>query len=407
MPHNQCYRTLGRGDDAHEHPGVRDGDAAPLSAGEQGGEGPAEKGRLLTEFSRVTGYHRKAATRLLQPVSAVARPAGATNRGGRPRQYGPAVQQALVAVWEAADRPCGKRLAPFLAELVPQLERHGEVALEPAVRASLLALSAATIDRLVAPVRRARGRQPRGTGVGADGLRATVPVRSFGEWREVAPGALQADLVLHCGETTAGFFLTSLVAVDVATSWVEVQPIWGKGQQRVGSGVHFIRQRLPFPLRELHTDNGSEFLNAVLVPWCRREGVQLTRGRPYHKNDQAYVEQRNWTVVRRLVGYDRYSSKAALAQLLRLYGLVTDYMNYFQPVRKVVAKERVGARVRKRYDAAQTPYQRLRASGGLDAAAQADLAVHYAGLNPVRLRAQIDAALQALWTAADREPLTE
>jgi hypothetical protein len=232
-------------------------------------------------------------------------------------------------------------------------------------------------------------------------------VRTFGEWREAAPGALQADLVLHCGETTAGFYLTSLVAVDVATSWVEVQPIWGKGQQRVGSGVHFIRQRLPMALRELHTDNGGEFLNAVLVPWCRREGVQLTRGRPYHKNDQAYVEQRNWIVVRRLVGYDRYSTKAALAQLLRLYGPVTDYMNFFQPVRKVVARERVGAHVRKRYDAAQTPYQRLRATGVLDAAAQADLATHYAGLNPVRLRAQIDAALQTLWTLADREPLTE
>jgi hypothetical protein len=248
---------------------------------------------------------------------------------------------------------------------------------------------------------------PPSAAASGDGLRATVPVRTAGEWRAVAPGALQADLVLHCGATTAGFFLTSLVAVDVATSWVEVQPIWGKGQQRVGSGVHFIRQRLPFPLCELHTDNGSEFLNAVLVPWCRREGVRLTRGRPYHKNDQAYVEQRNGTVVRRLVGYDRYSTKAALAQLLRLAGLVTDYMNYFQPVRKVVASERVGARVRKRYDAAQTPYQRLRSSGVLDAAAQADLAGHYAGLNPVRLRAQIDAALQALWTLADRERLIE
>lgn len=189
-----------------------------------------------------------------------------------------------------------------------------------------------------------------------------MPVRTFGEWADVTPGALQADLVFHCGQELAGQHLTTLLAIDVATGWTECQAVWGKGQQRVGSAVHHVRTRLPFPLRELHTDNGGEFLNHVLYPWCQQEGIRFTRGRPYKKNDQAYVEQRNWLVVRRLVGYDRYSSQAAYRQLTQLYGLVRLYLNFFQPLRKLLAKERVDGRVQKVYNRAQTPYQRVVAS---------------------------------------------
>lgn len=149
------------------------------------------------------------------------------------------------------------------------------------------------------------------------------------------------------------------MAVDVATGWQECVVVWGKGKDRVGGGVHQIRGRLPFPLRELHTDNGGEFINDALYPYCQRHGIHLTRGRPYKKNDQAYVEQRNWSVVRRLVGYHRYSSKAAYEQMGRLYLLVRQYVNFFQPISKLIAKERVGAKVTKRYDVAKTPYQRL------------------------------------------------
>jgi len=224
-----------------------------------------------------------------------------------------------------------------------------------------------------------------------------VPVRTFGEWTGVAPGALQADLVVHCGETTAGFYLSTLLAVDVA-------PIWGMTQQRVGTAVHLVRQRLPVALRELHTDNGGEFLNTRLVPWCRRAGIRLTRGRPYRKNDQAWAEQRNWTAVRSLVGYDRYASLAALAQFRRLYPLVRDYLNFFQPVRKLVGKHRDGAKVTKRYDAAQTPYRRLLASGVLDADQQARLDDRYHRLNPAQLKRDLDAALDLLWTLAEPPP---
>ncbi len=206
----------------------------------------------------------------------------------------------------------------------------------------------------------------------------------------------------NCGETVAGFYLTSLVAVDVATGWTECQATWGKGYQRVGTGMHLIRQRLPMPLRELHTDNGGEFLNHILLPWCRREHIHFTRGRPWRKNDQAYTEQKNWAIVRRLIGYDRYTTRAALAQLNALYVVLRLYRNFFQPLRKLTAKIRHGARVTKRYDRAQTPHQRLLASGVLTPDQRAALETLYLTLNPVTLRAQIDEALRRLWQLADR-----
>jgi len=359
-----------------------------------------EKGRILTEFCATTGYHRKAAIRRLgaPPGAAPAAPPA------RPRRYGPAVAAALVRVWEASGRLCAKRLVPFLPELLPLLERHGEVALDAPVRERLLALSAATADRLLRPARRAAGgaRRAAGRPPTAAALRARVPVRTWGEWAGVAPGALQADLVLHCGATTGGFYLTTLVAVDVASGWTELQAVWGLGMHRVGAALHHVRGALPVPLRELHTDNGGEFLNEAVYPWCRRHGIRFTRGRPHRKNDQAWVEQKNGDVVRRLVGYDRYSTKAALAALQEVYRLARLWVNFCRPVRKLLAKERVGAKVRKRFDAARTPYQRLTAAGALDAAASAALAAQYQHLNPVALRAALDAALEHLWALADR-----
>jgi hypothetical protein len=355
-----------------------------------------ERGQILTEFCRTTGYHRKAAVRLLRRSP----PAAGPRR--RPGRYGLAVALALKRAWEASDRLCSKRLAPFLPELVPILEDRGELRLAAETRAALVGLSPATIDRLLRPYRASGGRRPLSQSRAAAALQAQIPVRTFGEWGGVRPGAVQADLVSHCGESTDGFYLTTLTVVDVATSWCELEPVWGKGRQRVGSALHRLRQRLPAGLRELHTDNGGEFLNELLAPYCRREGIRFTRGRPYKKNDQAYVEQKNWAAVRRVVGYGRYSSKAAYAQLERVYAPLRLYGNFFQPVRKLIAKERVGAKVRKRYDRAQTPYQRLLAAGVLDEAQRATLAALYRGLNPVRLLAEIDAALAVLGTLAER-----
>lgn len=359
--------------------------------------GKQERGRILDEFCRTTGCHRKAAIRLLRQA-----PRRSAGRRGRPRRYGPALVPVLTRLWELSDRPCAKLLAPLLPVLVAALERHGDLPLAPEVRAPLLALSPATLDRLLGPVRRRLGRQPQRPLTAGSALKAQVPLRTFGEWQGVAPGSLQGDLVLHCGEHTAGFYLSTLVGVDVATGWTELEALWGMGQQRVGTGVHHVRQRLPVPLREWHTDNGSEFLNRTLLPWCRREGIRVTRGRGYRKNDQAWVEQKNWLAVRRLVGYDRYSSRAAYAVLQRLYGRLRLQLNFFRPLRRLVSKRRVGAKVIKRYDRAQTPYQRLLASGVLNEAQRQALERAFLALNPATLAPAISQTLEMLWTLRER-----
>ena len=181
-------------------------------------------------------------------------------------------------------------------------------------------------------------------------------MRTWHEWAGVTPGALQGDLVLHCGESTAGQYCATLVAIDVATSWTELQALWNWHHRRITGAIQHIHRRLPFVLREWHSDNGSEFVNACLVGWCRHRGIRFTRGRPARKNDQAWVEQRNGLLVRRLVGYDRYRSRAAWLVRQRLYGRLRLQHNFFRPVRKLQSKQRVGSKVVKRYDAAQTPY---------------------------------------------------
>lgn len=354
-----------------------------------------EKGRILDEFCQTTGMHRKAAIRLLRrarPVRPVRQP--------RPRRYGPAVGEALRQLWEVGDRMCGKLLVAVIPGLLAALERHGELRVSPDVRDALLAVSPATVDRLLRPFRLRGRRQPLRTSPASPTLRSQVPIRTWSEWRGVLPGSVQADLVLHCGESVEGFYLTTLTAVDVASGWTELQAVWGMGKARVGSAVHHIRQRLPFPLRELHTDNGSEFINHLLVPWCRREKISLSRGRSYRKNDQAYVEQKNWLSVRRQVGYDRYNSKAAYAALQQLYSLIRLQANFFRPVRKLIAKERQGAKLIKRYDQPMTPYQRLLASSALDDASRQTLERQLLSLNPAELQRRIQLSLHHLWSLA-------
>lgn len=360
-----------------------------------------ERGRMLDEYCRATGSHRKAAIRCLR------RGGGAARRApGRPRRYGPELGPTLERIWLASDRLCGKLLAPVVPTLLQALERHHGLVVPTAVRTALLSASPATLERLLRPLRRQRGRQPYRASPAVSALRQQIPLRTWSEWTAVAPGALQGDLVLHCGDATRGFYLATLLAIDVATTWTELEIVWGIGQQRVGSAVHHIRQRLPVPLREWHRDNGGEFVNDFLVAWCRREGIRFTRGRPYRKNDQAWVEQRNGLVVRRLIGYDRYRSRAAFAVFQRLYGLLRLQLNFFRPVRKLLSKQRVGSKVIKRYDAARTPYQRLGAMGVLTSAQHDQLGAQYETLDPIRLARDIEQTLDMLWKLTDTRPIS-
>jgi predicted DNA-binding transcriptional regulator AlpA len=357
-----------------------------------------EKRGILDEFCQTTGLHRKAAIRLLNEE---ARPRAV--RTGRPRRYGPEVVEPLHQIWEIGDRMCGKLLKAAMPDLVAALERHGELKLTDEMRKALLGMSASTIDRLLKRrARRLSDLLPKQNAAAAASLKNEIPIRTWSEWRDVKPGELQADLVLHSGESLNGFYLSTLCTVDVACGWSEHQVVWGHGMQRVRAAMHYTSRRLPFNLLALHTDNGGEFINRALIDWCKQYGVRFSRGRPYKKNDQAWVEQRNWQSVRRVIGYGRYNNKPAYELLRKLYPLLDLQLNFFRPLRKLVAKERRGARVSKRYDEPRTPYQRLLAAGMLAPERQVKIDKQLQALNPAELQRQIDQLLHKLWKLADQ-----
>jgi hypothetical protein len=257
-------------------------------------------------------------------------------------------------------------------------------------------LSASTIDRITRHWR--QGKREHGLSLTKPGthLKNAIPLKTFSEWENSRPGFIQTDLVAHCGDRAEGFYLNTLSAVDVATGWFEPIPVYGRGQERVGAAIHQLRQQLPMPMLGLGSDNGVEFINRGLYEYCGRQHITFTRTRAYKKNDNCHVEQKNWSVIRRKVGYQRYSSKAAYETLGDLYTVLRLYVNFFQPVLKLVSKSRQGARIHKVYDEAQTPYCRLKKSGVLTEAKQQELTAIYNALNPVALLEQIAQAYQRL-----------
>jgi hypothetical protein len=357
-----------------------------------------QKGRILDEFVAATDYTRKRAIRLLRHGP----PPPRAGHGGRPRRYSATLIGTLRVAWEVSGGLCGKRLAPFLAELLPALEAEGALHLRAADRESLVQISAATIDRRLRPFRDQL--RPHGLGTTKPGtlLKRQVPVHTFTPWDEQRLGFVEIDLVAHCGTSTAGHYLNTLTVTDVATGWTECQGVWGKGQAAVFAALTTIRDRLPFPLLGIDSDNGSEFLNAHLVRYCQTEQLTFTRSRPYWKNDQAHVEQKNWSVVRALLGYDRYESDAALSQLQAVYALLRVWTNHWQPSLKLIGKTRDGAKVTKHYAPAATPYQRVRATVSLDAAPLATLEPEHQAWGPRALKQALDQAVQQFWALRTR-----
>lgn len=358
------------------------------------------KGRILDEFVAATGYTRKRAIRLLRHGP----PPSRVGHGGRPRRFSAVLIGTLRVAWEASGGLCGKRLAPFLDELLPALEAEGAIHLAAVDRQHLATISAATIDRRLRPFREQL--RPHGLGTTKPGtlLKQQVPVRTFTPWDEEQLGFVEIDLVAHCGTTTAGHYLNTLTVTDVATGWTECQGVWGKGQMAVFGALRAIRERLPFPLLGIDSDNGSEFLNAHLVGYCDREHLTFTRSRPYWKNDQAHVEQKNWSVVRALLGYDRYESEAALERLQAVYALLRLWTNHWQPSLKLIGKVRDGAKVTKRYAPAATPYRRVVATGILNRVTQAPLDAEHGARGPVALKKALDHAVNDFWRHHARPP---
>ena len=359
----------------------------------------AEKGRILTEFAAVTGYHRKHAARLLR---AATRPDRARPRPER-RLYDEAVREALIVLWEASDRICGKRLKPLIPMLLAAMERHGHLALDAEVRARLEAISAATIDRALAPAR-AKTSSRRRRVASSPAIRRSVPIRTYADWDDPAPGFMEADLVAHSGPSTSGAFVQTLVLTDIATGWTECAPLLFREQQLLGEVMTVMREVTPFPLLGFDTDNDTVFINETIKAWCEAAGVEFTRSRPYRKNDQAHIEQKNGAIVRRMVGYRRLEGLAAAEALAHLYRPMRLFVNFFQPSFKLAEKRREGALIRKRYHPPLTPHQRLVADPRVPQALRDALDAQQAELDPVRLLSEIRAAQQALVEIADKGP---
>ena len=292
-----------------------------------------DKSRMLDEFVAILGCHRKHAVRLLGQSEEVAT---RTVQKGQ-RIYDEAVRQALIVVWEASDRICGKRLKAALPSMVESLERHGHFDLDPDVRGKLLSASAATIDRLLRPIREEAGSRRKRKQKRKMGSR--IPVRTFSDWNEPEPGYLEIDLVAHCGGTMAGSFIHSLVVTDVCSGWTEAIPLLAREQSLVVEGLEAVSRVFPVPIRGIDSDNDSVFINETLLSYCEERGIEFTRSRAYRKNDQAWIEQKNGSVVRRFVGHERYSGTIAGQTMAHLYGAMRLYVNHFQPLLPAAEQE--------------------------------------------------------------------
>ncbi|MGC2165324.1 MAG: transposase family protein [Gallionella sp.] len=307
----------------------------------------------------------------------------------RLRLYGEAELGSLKQIWAIMDYLCGKRLAAILPEVIPILEKHREIVLDTATRKKPLQISASSIDRLLAAERRKwvpRGRS--GTKPGTL-LKHQIPIRTFADWNEKQAGFVEIDLVGHDGGDASGAYCQTLDVTDVASTWTETEAVINKAQIWVFDALKSIRAHLPFLLLGIDSDNGSEFINNHLLRYCLQEKITFTRGRAGKKNDGCFVEQKNYSVVRRAVGYARYDSPAQLRLLNELYGHLRLYTNYFQPVVKLKAKERNGAKVRKKYDEPKTPYQGLMEMPDINPKIKQRLKSEYATLNPAQPKREI------------------
>ena len=350
-----------------------------------------EKSQILDEFCRVTGYHRKYALRRLNGP-----PPGTTPPRRRPRavSYGPEVIQALRVIWEAAGYPWSVRLQALLPLWLPWARRR--LRLSATLCQQLRRLSPRQMDRRLGPVKRTLKTRRYGRTKPGTLLKHHIPIKTD-RWDVAVPGYTETDLVAHAGGRGDGEFAHSLNVTDIHTTWNETRAVLGRGERAVQAALDEIRQGLPFRLRGIDADNGSEFINDHLYRYCQAHEIQFTRGRPYKKDDNAHVEQKNWTHVRKLVGYHRYDTPAAVAALNDLYRHeLRLFQNLFLPSVKLLRKERVGSRVRRRYDAPRTPLDRLRACAEADPAPVARLVARRDQLDPFELAATIDRKLERL-----------
>lgn len=352
-----------------------------------------ERGQLLDDVVDITGYHRTYASVLLRSP-----PPRRTVRKPRAARYSTETRQTVLLLWHAASDICAERLQPFIPELLNKLVVCGEVTVTAETDEQLRQISLATVKRIVGREKRRTVIRIGGTTKPGSLLKRQISVR-YGRWDETNPGWCETDTVAHCGETLVGTFIYSLNLTDVATSWSEQVAIMGKGERATVKGIDSTRKRLPFKLLGIDSDNGSEFINWHMARYAKKQKLTFTRSRPYRKNDQAHVEQKNWTAIRQLVGYQRMDTNAQLEILNDLYQNEWRlYLNFFQPTMKVkeTIKDQTTGKKTKRYYQAQTPYQRLMNHKGVSDKQKAMLQSQYDSLNPLHLQREIQRKLHKL-----------
>lgn len=351
-----------------------------------------EKTRLLNEARKRTHLARKVLIRKLAHPAKLKQP-----KPKRGVSYGADVLTTLVELWELFDFACGQRLVAALRTEVPRMRAAGQLRCSDEVAAKLAKISASTVDRLLRREKQVRRvNRPRSSTVHPL-LYQKIPVKIVAEWDTEEVGNVQVDYVEHCGRSSGGQYIHTVSVVDIASGWWEGEAITARTQEATRDALDRIRKRVPFRFREIHPDNDHGLINDLLWRYCRQRQIKLSRSRPYKKNDNAWVEQRNWTHVRKEVGYRRFDTTGELAALSALYAALRLYKNFFQPALKLKAKERVGGKIHRKYAPAATPYQRLLDSGQLSTAAEKRLRNQYAQLNVVGLRREIDRLRNALF----------
>jgi transposase InsO family protein len=357
----------------------------------------AVKSEILDAVCAVTGFNRDYARRVLRRAL---KPRVVKPRTARAPKYDEKVVAALEKCWAVANAPAGKRLAPLLGELVPVLRRYGELDIDEDTAALLVSMSAATIDRRLAAARSRlvlRGRSHTKPG---SLLKSRIPMRTWADHDEDSPGYVEIDLVGHEGGNPRGEFCFTLTVTDIASGWTENRAVRNKAQVHVFAALTDVVEHLPFPIRGIDSDNGSEFINNQLFRYCRDHQLKFTRSRSGNKNDGAHVEQKNWTAVRQLVGYLRYDTDAEVLLLNKIWQLQGLLGNHFYPQQKLISKVRDGAKVSKKYDTAKTPYTRVAAHSDVGALPKRRLAKQHDSFNPAAVQRQIQALADELLTLA-------
>ena len=375
-----------------------------------------EKSKILDEFVELTGYNRNYGSWLLRNwgrevvvwrgskrIVFIGDIKKRKKRQGK-RIYGKEVEEVLKKIWYILDFPCGRRLADYMGEILPKLEKCGEIEVNEEVREKLLKISGRTIDRILREEKKKwRIKGKKGTKPGSL-LKSQIPIRTFADWNEKMPGFIEIDLVDHSGGVERGIFAQTLDGTDILTGWTETICVENKSQVRVFEGLQKIMKQFPFKILGIDSDNGSEFINNHLVKYCEEKRITFTSSRPYKKNDSCYVEQRNWSVVRKAVGYFRYETEKEVETINQIYKYLRLYTNFFQPQMKLIEKVRIGSKVRKKYDKARTPYQRVMERSDINTEIKKKLKKQYESLNPVELKKQIVKLQNYLFKIVENNP---